>query len=154
MRDIDALTYKYSNVAISKADPRAIDEVASDREDNLDASILARLVGFRDAEIRKRLLFCLVDSEKEEVTSAPEDEFVYQLELPSSYKTDALKVLCSKIHEYLVKGGLLDWYTQMGVNTNISRLDQQVTALESSIVSLIRVPSGVKRPLQPFGPAK
>lgn len=153
--DIDALTYQLTESMMQASDPKARNAVASDQNDTYNKSVLTRLTDYRDATLRRKLLFCL--KEEEEVESFSNDldtdsDYVYTIVVPASFK--GLKSLGMKMHEYLVKGGLLDWYIQSGVTVSTAALADQVNALESEIVCMLRVPSSVKKPLQPFGPAR
>ena len=152
--DIDALTFKLTEATMQGVDPKSKSAVASDRGDDLDSSILNRLADYRDATIRQRLQFCLKAVEITEYTNKPSEEtdYVYDLVLPVAFKDASLQMVGTKIHEYIVKGALLDWYTQMGVATNLNALTNQVAEIEGSIVNMLRVPSCSKKPLQPFGP--
>lgn len=154
--DIDALTYKLTESTMQGADQKAKSAVASDRSDVFDASVLARLTDYRDATLRRRLLFCLAEENVESFDNKPDtaETYEYNLIVPGGFRDVSLKTIGMKMHEYLVKGGLLDWYIQTGVITNTAPLSEQVAALESEIVSMLRVPSSLKKPLQPFGPAK
>jgi len=153
--DIDALTYKLTEATMQGVDQKARSAVASDKDEVFDASILNRLTDYRDASLRRRLQFCLKEEEVMTFTNKPSDEasYDYELVLPVGFKDASLQVLGTKMHEYLVKGGLLDWYIQTGANINTQSLATQVAELENTIVNMVRVPSTLKRPLQPFGPA-
>lgn len=153
--DIDALTYKLTESTMQGADQKAKSAVASDRSDAFDASVLARLTDYRDATLRRRLLFCLAEEAVESFDNKPDNSetYGYDLVVPGGFRDVSLKTIGMKMHEYMVKGGLLDWYVQTGVVTNTAPLSEQVAALESEIVSMLRVPSSLKKPLQPFGPA-
>lgn len=154
--DIDALTYKLTESTMQGADIKAKSTVASDKDDAFDASVLARLTDYRDATLRKRLQFCLKDKEIVSFNNKPvkDEAYVYDMVVPVGFKDFMLATIGTKMHEYLVKGGLLDWYIQTGVNVNITPLANQVAELESEIVGMLRVPNNLKKPLQPFGPAK
>lgn len=155
--DIDALTYKLTEATMQGVDQKAKSAVASDYKDTFDASVLGRLTDYRDATLRRRMQFCI--AQDEEITSFDnrpknaESSYVFKLKLPIGFKDAGLETLGTKMHEYMVKGGLLDWYIQTGVSVNIAPLKEQVSELEDSIINMIRVPSTMKKPLQPFGPA-
>lgn len=153
--DIDALTYKLTEATMQEADHKVKSAVASDREEIFDASVLGRLTDYRDATLRRRLQFCLKEEEVTEFTNKPIEEpaYLYEFVLSIGFKDTNLHNLGTKMHEYLVKGALLDWYVQMGVNVNTKPLEAQVADLELSIVNMVRVPSTLRKPLQPFGPA-
>lgn len=153
--DIDALTYKMTEATMQAADQKAKSAVASDRDEAFDKTVLGRLTDYRDATLRRRLQFCLTDEEVVSFSNKPKDDpsYDYNLILPIGFRDSNLHNLGTKMHEYLVKGGLLDWYIQTGVNVNTKPLADQVAELEISIVNMVRVPSTLRKPLQPFGPA-
>lgn len=153
--DIDALTYKLTEATMHNVDQKAKSAVASDREDSFDATVLGRLTDYRDATLRRRMQFCIKEEEVISFDNKPKTDpsYDYTLILPEGFKDSNLQNLGTKMHEYLVKGGLLDWYVQTGVNVNITPLQAQVNELEDSIVNMIRVPSTLRKPLQPFGPS-
>ena len=154
--DIDALTYKLTEATMQGADQKAKAAVASDREDAFDSSVLGRLTDYRDATLRRRLQFCLKEEEVVEFSNKPTttDKYEYALVVAEGFKDSSLQSLGTKMHEYMVKGGLLDWYVQTGAVTNTRALEEQVARLEDEIVNMLRVPSSLRKPLQPFGPAK
>lgn len=155
LSSIDNLTFKLTEVSLQGIDVKSRSSVASDRDDKFDAAILNRMADFRDARLRQRLQFCLKNEEVTEFTNTPsaDESFVYDLVLPEGFKDISLKMIGTQMHEYIVKGALLDWYIQAGVNTNTNDLAAQVNEIETTIVNILRVPSSMKKPLQPFGPA-
>ena len=153
--DIDALTYQLTESAMQGSDPKARNAVASDQGDAYNKSVMTRLTDYRDATLRRKLLFCLAEEEESESFSNSLDtdcDYLYKLVVPASFK--GLKSLGLKMHEYMVKGALLDWYIQSGISVSTAALAEQVNDLESEIVSMLRVTNSVKKPLQPFGPAR
>lgn len=144
-KDIDALSYKLAETAIADEDTR--DSVASDSEDVLDGAVVSNLLGEREATLRKRLGFCL----HEEVIYVVDNLFdingVYEfkLQLPESFKDGNLRVAAKMMHDYLVKGTLLDWYNSIG-SAYGTTLAAEVSALESKVVDIFRVPNTVKHP--------
>ena len=152
--DIDSLTFKMTESTMQAADQKAKSAVASDKDEAFDSAILNRLTDFRDATIRKRMQFCLKDEEIVSFTNKPSEDpsYVYILMVPVGFKDTSLPVIGTKLHEYLVKGALLDWYIQTGVNVSTNALAAQVQELEDTIIGLLRVPSTLRKPLQPFGP--
>ena len=153
--DIDALTYKLTEATMQGVDQKAKSAVASDHMDNFDESVLGRLTDYRDATLRRRMQFCLEEEEVTSFSNKPKTDpsYDFKLKLPIGFKDSGLQTLGTKMHEYMVKGGLLDWYIQTGVSVNITPLQTQVSELEDAIINMIRVPSSMRKPLQPFGPA-
>lgn len=153
LNGIDALTYKlFDTVNIEGINK---DSVTSDVEEPLDGFILNQFMDARVACLRKRLSFCLADETIVEVDNENKacSEYVFDFILPKTFKDHDLKVAASMMHDYVVRGILLDWYTKLGTNIGAS-LFSEVTALESKIVDLFREPSFVKHSTlfyQPYG---
>ena len=107
----------------------------------------------RDANIRRRLTFCLV-SDDEDLTASnllevDKPTFVYNLAVPDTFDKQRLQSLAKKMHNYMVQGSLYDWYATQNMKGTVTATELE--DMESEIVSMLR-PSCVKRPLQPFGP--
>ena len=153
LNGIDALTYKlFDTVNIEGINK---DSVTSDVEEPLDGFILNQFMDARVACLRKRLSFCLADETIVEVDNENKacSEYVFDFILPKTFKDHDLKVAASMMHDYVVRGILLDWYTKLGTNIGAS-LFSEVTALESKIVDLFREPSFVNHSTlfyQPYG---
>ena len=62
-----------------------------------------------------------------------------------------LNVLKEDMHEYIVKGVLLDWFKRLGIQT-LAVEALEVQEHEEAVVALIRTPSYMKAPMQPWGP--
>lgn len=151
-KQLDRLTYKYSKSAV--ADPLAADEVASDVDDNLDGPIISRLFIAREAQVRRRLAFCLIEEEQVEVDNCSdlEGDIVFRMRLPESFTGSSLKVGCVYINDFIVKGALMDWYKEIG-SPYADALKPEVDVLESRIVDIFRVPSVVPRGIAPYVPS-
>lgn len=151
--DMDANTYKKVDASMTDANPRAQNAVQSDVTEQLDSSLMGRICDNRDAQLRMRLMWCLKDCDIDRVDNIPDDNpaYEYVLEVPEDFKGDKLKVLAAKMHDYIVRGGLLDWYYRCGLSNSMTSVEVQ--DIESDILSLLR-PSSARRPMQPFGPAK
>lgn len=153
LKDVDSLTYKLTDTVNIEGINK--DSVTSDVEEPLDGFILNQFMDARVACLRKRLSFCLADETIVEVDNDNKacSEYVFDLILHKSFKDHDLKVAASMMHDYVVRGILLDWYTKLGTNIG-ANLFSEVTALESKIVDLFREPSFVKHSTmfyQPYG---
>lgn len=150
---MDSRSYKRVDASMQDRDPRSRNAIQSDVTETLDGSIMKRLTDRRDAELRMKMLWCLRGDDVTEVDNIPveDDEYVYKIEVPADFSGDKLKVLKTKMHDYIVRGSLLDWYYECGLSDG--SLSAEVDMLLSDINSLLRKSSG-KRPMQPFGPAK
>ena len=130
------------------------DAATSDTTEKLDKAIIDRLLSFRDAQLRRLVQHSLVKGIKSSASNMPNDQSVltYRLVLPEGFDDNTLQPLAEYIHSYLVCGVLADWYSKLGL-PQAAAYGSQVSTLEEDINSIVRGPSIVKRPLQPFGPA-
>lgn len=153
LASIDAQTFKRVDGVFSAESDQMKNALSSDSEENLDKHILHEHMEQRDANIRKRLAFCLVAEDEElSVNNLLEVEvptFVYNLSVPDTFDKQRLQILAKKMHNYIVQGTLLDWYATQNMKGNVSA--GELEDLEAEIVGMLRS-SFVKRPLQPFGP--
>lgn len=139
--DVDALNYK---LAETTSEGAVRDNIASDSNEVLDGVVIGRFIDSRVAELYKRLDFCLEDVE---VESADNDldltpSYEFRFLLPEKFKDTNLRSAASMMHDYVVKGVLIDWYNHIGSNYG-ARLEVEVARLESAVVSLFRVPGFV-----------
>lgn len=148
--DIDRLTYKLADTAVEGV---AKDSISSDSEDNLDGAIISRLLNERAAVLRKRLTFCLKPETIVEIDDDNEssDEFVFDFILPGKFNDAELRNAVTMMHEYLVRGTLMDWYNKLGVAFGQSMV-YEVAELESKVVDIFRKPGFVKHPTMFYQP--
>lgn len=153
LADIDAQTFKRIDGILAGESEQVKNALSSDSAEQLDEHILHGHMEVRDANIRKRLIFCLEkDLEELSVTNLLEIEeptFEYRLSVPGSFDKQRLKILARKMHNYMVYGTLHDWYATQNMKGNVSA--EELEDMEAEIVGMLRA-SFVKRPLQPFGP--
>ena len=154
-KDIDLHTYKYVEGS-GVQDVRVGNAVAADGTERMDSAVMARLVEFRDAQLRKKLQRFLMPVEAVHATdkmTINENVYRYYFNAPESFSDNTLRALAEYIHRFLVWGALYDWYAQFGM-PQASVYAGQLDTIEKAIDGLVRGSSLVKRPLQPFGPAK
>ena len=153
LADIDAQTFKRVDGILAGESEQVKNALSSASEEHLDEHILHGHMEVRDANIRKRLAFCLDKDEDElSVTNLLDIDvptFEYNITVPEVFDKQRLKILAKKIHNYMVQGTLHDWYATQNMQGNVSAAELE--DMESEIVCLLRS-SFVKRPLQPFGP--
>lgn len=153
LADIDAQTFKRVDGILAGESEQMKNALSSDSSEHLDEHILHGHMETRDADIRKRLAFCLDFYEEDlSVNNLLEIDvptFEYKLSVPDAFDKQRLKILAKKIHNYLVQGTLHDWYATQNMNGNVSQTELE--DMESEIVCMLRK-SHVQRPLQPFGP--
>lgn len=139
---IDSRTQKLSDIALTGV---VADRVASDINEGLDSNILSRYVIKRDARLRKRLAFCIVNEDLDVVDDsvATEDTLTYVLDIDKE-KSINLKGIAQLIHEYLVNGSIADWLLHSGVNVATS-FSSDADELEGDIVDMVRS-TGIIKP--------
>lgn len=154
-KDIDLYTHKHVEGSGSQ-DLRSRNAVSSDNSEDVDGSVIARYVEFWDAKLRKRIKFALADMTQEysdDDLTLDDHMYRYRFLLPESFNDNTLRPLAEYIHRFLVWGGLFDWYSQFG-SPQAAVYGSKLEELEDDIASLLRAPAVVKRPMQPFGPAR
>ena len=153
LADIDALTFKRVDGVLAGESEQVKNALSSDSQEDLDGHLLHRHMELRDANLRKRLSFCLErDDEDLSVTNLLEMDnpiFLYRLSVPDGMDKQRLSVLAKKMHDYLVNGTLCDWYATQNMKGDVSA--EELEDLEAEVIYALR-PSYTKRPLQPFGP--
>lgn len=151
--DCEAHAYKLMDVI--GTDIKVKNAVAADSGDMLDGRMLSRYTDLRDAEVRKRLAFCLADYVNEAVDDLPSnsDTYIYNVIVPDDFKDAALIPIKIYIHEFLVRGTLYDWYKGCGIGQNPVDPVEVDSYLDKAVGDL-RGKSWVKAPMQPFGPRK
>lgn len=151
--DVEGLAYKYAEA--NALEGKAKNTLAADHNETLDGRLLSRMIDSRDAQLRKRLRFALIPTTVDAVNNKLEErkELVYTLSVADKFDDNLLDVVKVQMHEYVVRGALLDWYKRLGIQT-IAVDAGEVLEIEESIVSSLRTPSYMKAPLQPFGPRK
>ena len=154
LADIDAQTFKRVDGVLAGESDQVKNALSSDSEEHLYKHILHGHMETRDANIRKRLAFCLNNDEEEKLSVSNLLEidvptFEYKLSVPDIFDKQRLKILAKKIHNYIVQGTLHDWYATQNMKGNVSA--DEIEDMESEIICMLRS-SFVKRPLQPFGP--
>ena len=156
-KDIDLFTHKHVDASQSLQDPRSRNAVSSDVMENVDGAVIARCVEFRYSKLRNRLQFALVDRERhvaDDHINLELPAYRFDFMLPTTFDDNNLRPLAEFIHRFLVFGALYDWYSQFGMTQQAAIYGSELDELEEEINSTLRGPSIVKRPLQPFGPAK
>lgn len=153
--DIDSLTFKFGDSS-EFADGRRLNAFVSDSGEKLDSRLLERHIEYRDALLRRLLQSSLAETEAESADSAVDtgDDFTYSLSLSDSFRDSQLRPLAMLMHRYLIWGALYDWYAAGLGAGQANVFAAELSEIEQSIDSTVRVPSRTKRPLQPFGPAK
>lgn len=154
-KDIDLYTYKHVD-AREDLGNQSGNAISSDASEDVDAAVIARYVEFRDAELRTKLQYALAEHTNDyadDDLTLEDNKYHYYFRVSESFNDNVLKPLAEYIHRYLVWGALFDWYSQFGMN-QAAVYGTQLDGYLSKINSILRGPSIVKRPMQPFGPAE
>lgn len=151
--DFDAWNAKFAaGPVFAGTDVKAKDQIASDATENEDGVLIERFFDYRDAELRDELQSVLKAEDQDEATNIQDhtEEYEYEFVLPADW-TGNLQALATKIHEYLLKGSLIDWYDSVGVSYS-GDLSARVDELKNDITSAL-LPFCGRIHMQPFGPA-
>ena len=110
----------------------------------------------RDARLRKKLAFCLAKENVQEISvssrlKVDEPSFIYVIDAPEGFDSNAAEVLADLMHRYIVDGCIHDWYSYQHMECLVS--ESQLEEMENAVSRQLRK-SHVTRPLQPFGPQK
>lgn len=155
IKNIEALTYKRVDGVMSAQEAAVKNALATDVEEDLDRVLVSRFIEARDAELRSKLAFCIINDDEEELSATndilDDDSFDFRLKVSDRFNKDRLKALTQKIHQYYVEGATYDWYSRQGIDYSVGEgdLEKQLTSIAISLRETF-----VKKPLQPFGPAK
>ena len=153
--DIDRFTYKHVEGSGS-ADPKQRNAVSADTSEHLDGSVIERYTEYRHAKLCKLIQSALESEESttaDDIAPSEEPSFIYTLNIQKETKDALRRPLAEFMHRFLVWGVLYDWYSQFGLQ-QAGVYGSELGELEAEIDAIVRGPSIVKRPLQPFGPAE
>lgn len=150
-QEIDGHTSKFVEAGDSPV--KQGNAVSSDTAEDLDGSLITRLMEYRDAKLRD--FFVLQEECIHEVSNIITEvaTYDYNLLLPEDFNDAQLKSLAMLMHKYIVWGTLFDWYTQLGLMNEAAAYGRQLEQVEEDIRSMINTAGYEKIPLQPFGPA-
>lgn len=154
--DVDLLTYKWME-ASPLENPQQKNAVASDTTEKLDGRIVARLVAFREAKLRRHIEYALLDEKDmyaSDVIPIMDDFFLFMLKLDPEFNEGLLDSLAEYFHRFIVWGALYDWYGSIGMDKQAEFYKKGLDDIEDEITNALRTPSIAKRPMQPFGPAR
>ena len=133
IREIEHLTYKLAETSV----PEGGDNIAADNDETLDARVLDSLMDSRDTRVRYRLANVLENTFAPIVSnrdrSRAESEFHYHLILDDAVPDSKVVTECDILHDYFVKGVLLDWYQRIGTSFGAD-LAKEVEDLENSML--------------------
>lgn len=151
---IDNRTYKRMEASLQNLSEVSKDAVASDTEEDHDASLITSYRDKRDAKIRMRLIRWIKEEiPAEEFTNRPKTpnpDYTYTFEMPDDFRTEMMGAIKDLLEDYIVRGATYDWYLNAGLAPTDS--EASLEALENEILVGLRGKPSTTRPLQPFGP--
>jgi len=126
--DIDILSLYYSEVSAGEA-PAKADRIATETSSIAGRRIVTRMCEHRLGDIRRTLARFL----GEEEASASDDrlsegDWTIRLCISTEAEESTLGAITDACHDYLVAGGLADYYAQIGVNGNREALQARADA--------------------------
>lgn len=153
--DVDALTHKKVTAGLPDRGPRVRREASSDSRDPYDRGILDRSLLFWEARLRRRIRAHLAewhnlrdsDDYAPVVPERADDRIIYPFVM--EIEDNVHVSLTEHIHRFLVRGIMYDWYTSMGIETDITK--EELESLLDDIAGML-APRWVPTPLQPFDP--
>lgn len=151
LNKVEALAYKRVESSMNDQTPETQGAVQADSGETMDSAILNSMLASRDAEVRNKLLYCLVPEDDDLVvsnTSTATSQYVYNLEVPETITRDQLVAACALINDYFIYATLHDWYIQHGVPTTVD--PTWLDSLLRKIAGAFRSET-LRKPLQPFG---
>lgn len=152
---VNSHTYKRVDAQMDAASARSQNAVASDTQEENDLFLVSEYCDRRDAIIRQKLRFCLVDLHPEQVvfdnSMDTGDKYEYILRVDDNFSSNDLQSVGKLLDTYIKRGALYSWYLGAGLDPLDS--EQTITDLESDITSALRGQPWGHRPMQPFGPA-
>lgn len=120
-----------------------------------DKQIIEDMIELRKIQLAKKLRFASVKATRITGENLTDETKGYNISFSVSDKFDITLTEDTKmlILNYLTKGVTLDWCNKKGVPTT-EVTSEAVFQIEDDLISLLRSPSYLKVPLQPFGPRK
>lgn len=118
-----------------------------------DKQIVEEMIDLRKIQLVKKLRFAKVVATKIDGSTAEEKGYNISLSVSDKFDSALVEDVKTLILGCLSKGVSLDWCNKKGVPTTTVTAEE-VFQIEDDLVSLLRSPSYLKAPLQPFGPKK
>lgn len=154
---VDASTYKRTDATLDQSSQRVQNAASSDQEDDNDSLLIKEYCDLRDARLRARLKFCIIDDSETEnlvydnTPTTEEDEYTYKLRVEDEFNVNDLKSVGKRMDSYIKRGAIFSWYLGAGLEAVDS--EKALEEVENDIVSILRGQAWGRRPMQPFGPA-
>lgn len=143
MQAVDVSTFKRIDAQVGDlagAGDKTLNAVSSAHEEGLDKALILGYCNWRDARLRSRLRFCLAstnDADGYNDSNDSSSDYTYKFNVNDDFSDDDVRALGIKMHEYIVRGAIYDWYRYM----NLSPVDseQGLQVLEDTIIFDARV---------------
>ena len=155
IEEVAAITRKYNDASERRKDVVLHSTIAADHNGSVDTGLISRRIKNWYAKLRSELLFCLFRESDIQTGTIPTRSYT-TLDLLMHFCPEFDELLLPNVttlvHEYLVNGALYEWYEKAGSQQAVV-YGAKLQGMQEEIVSILRGPSIVKRPMQPFGPA-
>lgn len=153
---INSHSYKRVDAAMDGQTARTQNAVSSDTNEENDLFLISEYCDRRDALIRQKLRFCLVDLHPEDnVFDNSLDtgcKYEYVLNVQDDFSSNDLQSVGKLLDWYIKKGALRSWYLGAGVEPLDS--EDSLDEIEDELINSLRGQPWGHRPMQPFGPAR
>ena len=144
MQAVDVSTFKRIDAQVGDlagAGDKTLNAVSSAHEEGLDKALILGYCNWRDARLRSRLRFCLASTKTadgySDSTASSETAYTYTFNVNDDFSDDDVRALGIKMHEYIVRGAIYDWYRYMNLTPVDS--EQGLQTLEDTIIFDARV---------------
>ena len=135
--DVDLLSLYYAETAGGE-NPVRDNRVATETASAGNRRIVKRKCDHRASDIRRVLARFLAPGEASSADDALEDaDWTFRLAVSTEAEDATLATLADLAHEYIVTGGLLDFFTAIGVNGNRESLQERADAALEDIRRII-----------------
>lgn len=135
--DVEKLSLSYSDT-VGGDNIVGRDRMALDVSTESDLRTVQRLCSARFCALQQQLTKFV----KEEITTSADntladEDWVLELTITTEAPDSIVKPLTKLMHDYIVSGALLDWYTQLAINGNREALQANTSDALARIKELI-----------------
>lgn len=144
--DMDASTHLLSEAEKAQATAKQADILATDSTEVFGLRVLSRYLETRGAQLSQVLNNYVPTTSVSTGTYTPKDDQLkltgtsvnaieYTFKVSVEYNDSNTQPLALLMHEYVVKGALLDWYNALGINKGVE-IPARLQELEARMHSL------------------
>ena len=135
--DMEALSISYADT-VGGDNLIGKDRMAIDVQDANGLRTARRLADHRASDIRQLLQKFIETATAESANDSLSDtDWTFSIRITTEADDNILAPLADEMHEYIVSGALLDWYTQLGINGNMESLQNRCDAALARMRELV-----------------